>query len=69
MDLVISATHISPARKLLTRFKFERFTLPVLTHVLATFDSAGLALWIPDQISTHYTHVPRTGTLGKTFQT
>ena len=35
------------ARKLLTRLRFERLTLPVLNHVLATIDNAGLT---PKQI-------------------
>ena len=36
MNLTIPIVHISAARKLLTRLRFERFTLPVLTHVPAT---------------------------------
>jgi DNA polymerase-3 subunit beta len=48
MNLTISTSHISAARKLLTRLRFERFTLPVLTHVLATIDAAGLSLTVTD---------------------
>jgi DNA polymerase-3 subunit beta len=48
MNLTISTSHISAARKLLTRLRFERFTLPVLTHVLATIDAAGLSLAVTD---------------------
>jgi DNA polymerase III sliding clamp (beta) subunit (PCNA family) len=48
MNLTISVSHISAARKLLTRLRFERFTLPVLTHVLATIDAAGLSLAVTD---------------------
>ena len=32
------------ARKLLPRLRFERFTLPVLQHILVTIDTAGLTL-------------------------
>ncbi len=48
MNLTIPIFHISAARKLLTRLRFERFTLPVLTHVLATIDAAGLTLAVTD---------------------
>ncbi len=48
MNLTIPIFHISAARKLLTRLRFERFTLPVLTHVLATIDAAGLSLAVTD---------------------
>ena len=39
MNITIPVFHISAARKLLTRLRFERFTLPVLTHVLATIEA------------------------------
>jgi DNA polymerase-3 subunit beta len=48
MNITIPVFHISAARKLLTRLRFERFTLPVLTHVLATIDNAGLTLAVTD---------------------
>ena len=48
MNLTIPIFHITAARKLLTRLRFERFTLPVLTHVLATIDAAGLTLAVTD---------------------
>ena len=48
MNLTIPISHITAARKLLTRLRFERFTLPVLTHVLATIDAAGLSLAVTD---------------------
>ncbi len=48
MNLTISVFHLNAARKLLTRLRFERFTLPVLTHVLATIDAAGLTLAVTD---------------------
>ena len=48
MNLTISVFHLIAARKLLTRLRFERFTLPVLTHVLATIDAAGLSLAVTD---------------------
>jgi DNA polymerase-3 subunit beta len=48
MNLTIPINAISAARKLLTRLRFERFTLPVLTHVLATIDVAGLSLAVTD---------------------
>jgi DNA polymerase-3 subunit beta len=48
MNITIPVAHLTAARKLLTRFRFERFTLPVLTHVLATIDAAGLTLAVTD---------------------
>ncbi|MEI7911844.1 MAG: hypothetical protein WCK77_19610 [Verrucomicrobiota bacterium] len=44
----IPASAIIAARKLLTRIHFERLKLPVLTHVLATIDAAGLTLAVSD---------------------
>lgn len=48
MNLTIPINAITAARKLLTRFRSERFTLPALTHVLATIDNAGLTLAVTD---------------------
>jgi hypothetical protein len=48
MNLTIPINGITAARKLLTRLCFERFTLPVLTHVLAIIDNAGLTLAVTD---------------------
>ena len=48
MNLTIPINSLTAARKLLTRLRFERFTLPVLTHVLATIDNAGLTLAVTD---------------------
>ena len=58
MNLTIPIFHISAARKLLTRLRFERFTLPVLTHVLATIDAAGLSLAVTDLDHWLETRVP-----------
>ena len=44
MNITIPVSAIKTARKLLTRIHFERLKLPVLTHVLATIDAAGLTL-------------------------
>ncbi|MEI6607827.1 MAG: hypothetical protein WCP35_21200 [Verrucomicrobiota bacterium] len=44
----IPVSAIIAARKLLTRIHFERLKLPVLTHVLATIDAAGLTLAVTD---------------------
>ena len=60
MNLTIPVFHISAARKLLTRLRFERFTLPVLTHVLATIDTAGLTLAVTDLDHWLETRVPAT---------
>ena len=60
MNLIIPITAIVAARKLLTRLKFERFTLPVLTHVLATIDNAGLTLAVTDLDHWLETRVPAT---------
>jgi DNA polymerase-3 subunit beta len=60
MNLTLSASQISAARKLLTRLRFERFTLPVLTHVLATIDSAGLSLAVTDLDHWLETRMPAT---------
>ena len=60
MNLTIPIFHISAARKLLTRLRFERFTLPVLTHVHATIDAAGLSLAVTDLDHWLETRVPAT---------
>ena len=48
MNITIPVSAIKAARKLLTRIHFERLKLPVLTHVLATIDAAGLTLAVTD---------------------
>ena len=60
MNITIPVFHISAARKLLTRLRFERFTLPVLTHVLATIDAAGLTLAVTDLDHWLETRIPAT---------
>ena len=60
MNITIPVFHISAARKLLTRLHFERFTLPVLTHVLATIDTAGLTLAVTDLDHWLETRIPAT---------
>ena len=44
MNITIPVSAIQTARKLLTRIHFERLKLPMLNHVLATIDAAGLTL-------------------------
>ena len=72
MNILIPVSAIQAARKLLTRVRFERLKLPVLSHVLATLDAAGLTLavsdldhWletrIPASIQTTQTTQPETG--------
>jgi DNA polymerase-3 subunit beta len=48
MTLTIPILHLAAARKLLTRLRFERLKLPVLNHILATVDAAGLSLAVTD---------------------
>ena len=48
MNLTILVSDLIAARKLLTRIHFERLTLPVLSHVLATVDAAGLTQAVTD---------------------
>ena len=48
MNILIPVPAIQAARKLLTRIRFERLKLPVLNHVLATVDAAGLTLAVTD---------------------
>ncbi|MBN8459828.1 MAG: hypothetical protein J0M04_18515 [Verrucomicrobia bacterium] len=48
MNLTISVSDLAAARKLLTRIRFARLSLPVLNHVLATVDAAGLTLAVTD---------------------
>jgi DNA polymerase-3 subunit beta len=48
MNLTILVSDLIAARKLLTRIHFARLTLPVLSHVLATVDAAGLTLAVTD---------------------
>ena len=60
MNLTIPISAIVAARKLLTRIRFERLTLPVLKHVLATIDNAGLTLAVTDLDHWLETRVPAT---------
>ena len=48
MNILIPVSAIQAARKLLNRVRFERLKLPVLNHVLATLDAAGLTLAVTD---------------------
>jgi DNA polymerase-3 subunit beta len=48
MHFTIHISDLAAARKLLTRLRFERLKLPVLNHVLATVDAAGLSLAVTD---------------------
>ena len=48
MNLTLLVSDLIAARKLLTRIHFERLKLPVLSHVLATVDAAGLTLAVTD---------------------
>ncbi len=48
MNLTILVSDLIAARKLLTRIPFARLKLPVLTHILATVDAAGLTLAVTD---------------------
>ena len=58
MNLTIPVAAIVAARKLLTRIRFERLTLPVLKHALATIDNAGLTLAVSDLDHWLETRVP-----------
>jgi len=60
MNLTIPTSAIVAARKLLTRIRFERHTLPVLKHVLATIDNVGLSLAVTDLDHWLETRVPAT---------
>ena len=60
MNITISVSAILAARKLLTRIHFERLKLPVLTHVLATIDAAGLTLAVTDLDHWLETRLPAT---------
>jgi DNA polymerase-3 subunit beta len=48
MTLTIQVSDLVAARKLLTKIRFARLTLPVLNNVLATVDAAGLSLGVTD---------------------
>lgn len=48
MNLTIPISALVAARKLLTRLRFERFTLPIIKHILVTIDKAGLSLAVTD---------------------
>jgi len=58
--ITIPVSAIKAARKLLTRIHFERLKLPVLTHVLATIDAAGLTLAVTDLDHWLETRLPAT---------
>jgi DNA polymerase III sliding clamp (beta) subunit (PCNA family) len=60
MNIIIPVSAIQAARKLLTRLHFERLKLPVLTHVLATIDAAGLTLAVSDLDHWLETRIPAT---------
>ena len=60
MNITIPVYTIQAARKLLTRIRFERLKLPVLNHVLATIDAAGLSLAVTDLDHWLETRVPAT---------
>ena len=61
MNILIPVSAIQAARKLLTRIRFERAaTLPVLSHVLATVDAAGLTLAVTDLDHWLETRIPAT---------
>ena len=60
MNILIPILAIQAARKLLTRIRFERLKLPVLTHVLATVDAAGLTLAATDLDHWLETRLPAT---------
>jgi len=60
MNITIPISAIKSARKLLTRIHFERLKLPVLTHVLATIDAAGLTLAVTDLDHWLETRLPAT---------
>ena len=60
MNLTVSVSAIVAARKLLTRVRFERLTLPILNHVLATIDNVGLTLAVTDLDHWLETRVPAT---------
>ena len=60
MNITIPVSAIKAARKLLTRIHFERLKLPVLTHVLATIDAAGLTLAVSDLDHWLETRLPAT---------
>ncbi|MEI6607965.1 MAG: transposase, partial [Verrucomicrobiota bacterium] len=60
MNITIPVSAIKTARKLLTRIHFERLKLPVLTHVLATIDAAGLTLAVTDLDHWLETRLPAT---------
>ena len=60
MNITIPVSAIKAARKLLTRIHFERLKLPVLTHVLATIDAAGLTLAVTDLDHWLETRLPAT---------
>ncbi len=58
--ITIPVSAIQVARKLLTRIHFERLKLPVLNHVLATLDAAGLTLAVTDLDHWLETRLPAT---------
>ena len=60
MNILIPILAVQAARKLLTRIRFERLKLPVLTHVLATVDAAGLTLAVTDLDHWLETRLPAT---------
>lgn len=56
----IPIPHLKAARKLLTRIRFDRLSLPVLTHILVTIDNAVLTLAVTDLDHWLETRIPAT---------
>jgi len=46
--ILVSATELQSARRILTRLRFERLQSPVLTHVLATVENGAITLAVTD---------------------
>ena len=69
MNILIPVSAIQAARKLLTRVRFERLKLPVLSHVLATLDAAGLTMAVSDLDHWLETRIPASILTTQTTQT
>jgi DNA polymerase III sliding clamp (beta) subunit (PCNA family) len=56
--ILVSATELQSARRILTRLRFERLQSPVLTHVLATVENGAITLAVTDGVHWLESRIP-----------
>lgn len=64
--IIVSASELQSARRILTRLRFERLQSPVLTHVRATLENGTMTLAVTDGIHWLESRIPNAATPGDT---